>query len=839
MDSNLINIDELVRQRLGGAEEKERAGAWMRMQDLLEEDNRRKPGIFYWKRTMTYVGILVALATVSLGGYEASNGFRDIGNAGGGVSEHTAVSGNSHSSHKVAMNAPVSASAAATGAVATGTNGTPTTNASITNTAAKVGSGAGATVASNNVAGNVTANGATNSTKASTTYIETENADGVGTTQETVNHKKHNNKANAGNSNSDVAVTGASVATTTAPGVHHKKANTITTDGIATPVVPVTANEDASNDNALAVNENSIDNKASASVATLKKHHSHKVQELPLSSSVTKTATGNGLDKIAATNNGVTAKTNNHKLNTYASATQPAGPSGTKASKVLRNRSIAGKTAIAAVTHKAKTAKATTKSSQHIATSATVKKTMQQHATNSAGIATITATAVNSTATKSAPATTPSATPITAGNTVSQPIAAVEKPQTETRKQEKINMKLSRTGTYPGRQQMHLDTTSVDEETVTVEKPASRPTTGGTPAENVYSGSAGNATTFNGNKAIPTTMPGTGTTAGKSAQRQAGPTGNGQGGTTASSSKTAATGSGTSTAAIATTAPSAPTTPSTATPGNAATAAKTPDSLLASAAPATATPPAGDKKGDVVKKKESHFWENLSNKFNDLKVNIGSMRCAPGLTAGINSTFFGPTSFKGFQFGATAAFEIDNKWSFFTELKYFQRMNTDYAMHNSYNQYVALPGGGGYTMYPTDRSFSFSSLHSFELPLSLRYAIGKFDFYGGGNFVYTFAVNTGAADLKNANAAQTVTTVGSNSEPTLNATDFRARFGIGYLFGFSFKIAPNVMLDMRNVQTVWDNMRTSSAQMVSGQLYKSPSIQFSIQYRLGGNRNKD
>jgi len=72
----------------------------------------------------------------------------------------------------------------------------------------------------------------------------------------------------------------------------------------------------------------------------------------------------------------------------------------------------------------------------------------------------------------------------------------------------------------------------------------------------------------------------------------------------------------------------------------------------------------------------------------------------------------------------------------------------------------------------------------------------------------------------------------------LKEKDFGARFGVGYLFGASYQVAPNFTIDLRNVQTVWDNSASTGSKMISSQLYKSPSFQLSFGYRLGGNNYK-
>ncbi|MDR3680416.1 MAG: hypothetical protein P4L41_10660 [Flavipsychrobacter sp.] len=80
MDKNLINIDDLFRQRLSGGEEEEREGAWMNMRNLLDEEMPVKPaGGIRWRRMLTYTAGLLLLALAALGGYEAITAHRATG----------------------------------------------------------------------------------------------------------------------------------------------------------------------------------------------------------------------------------------------------------------------------------------------------------------------------------------------------------------------------------------------------------------------------------------------------------------------------------------------------------------------------------------------------------------------------------------------------------------------------------------------------------------------------------------------------------------------------------------------------------------------------------------
>lgn len=77
MDKNMINIDDLMRRRLGGAEEREPAGAWGAMKDLLDKEMPvQSTAATNWRRMLGYATGLIIAATVTVGGYKmVSTGF--------------------------------------------------------------------------------------------------------------------------------------------------------------------------------------------------------------------------------------------------------------------------------------------------------------------------------------------------------------------------------------------------------------------------------------------------------------------------------------------------------------------------------------------------------------------------------------------------------------------------------------------------------------------------------------------------------------------------------------------------------------------------------------------
>ena len=270
-----------------------------------------------------------------------------------------------------------------------------------------------------------------------------------------------------------------------------------------------------------------------------------------------------------------------------------------------------------------------------------------------------------------------------------------------------------------------------------------------------------------------------------------------------------------------------------------AVASSTPDAGALSTKPAELSEePSLKANTELAKNKQqksagARLIDNLGSAFNDVKIASSNMQFTKGLTAGLNGTFFGPSSFYGFQFGLSGTFAFGDHFSIKTELKYIHRVNTNYQLNDDYYEYEQN-SSGGYRKSRIDYDFSFSTVHSFELPIAFKYSVNNFSFFGGGNFVYTFGVNTDAAPLPDPNTpVMIVATKGTDDHATLSYKDFGQRFGIGYLFGIAFKLNSRSEIDLRTVQTVWDNMTTAGAKSVSSELYKSPSLQASFNYRIG------
>lgn len=208
----------------------------------------------------------------------------------------------------------------------------------------------------------------------------------------------------------------------------------------------------------------------------------------------------------------------------------------------------------------------------------------------------------------------------------------------------------------------------------------------------------------------------------------------------------------------------------------------------------------------------------------DMKSNLGTVRFSPGITGGINGTFFGSQHFGGIELGITGNFAFSDHWDILTELKYFNRFSKG-VLNDDYTAIKAT--GSGQERDSMRHYFNYSSMQSIELPVSVRYTLGNFALFAGGNLIYDFRVNAEEVQLPYQVALE-----GPVSAPKLSANDFGARFGAGYLLGLGYNITPSLQLDVRMTQTFWDNSKGSGAQLISNEFYRKPSFQLSVNYRL-------
>ncbi len=219
-----------------------------------------------------------------------------------------------------------------------------------------------------------------------------------------------------------------------------------------------------------------------------------------------------------------------------------------------------------------------------------------------------------------------------------------------------------------------------------------------------------------------------------------------------------------------------------------------------------------------------------------------------GISMGINASLNNAHhNFGGFQGGLTNLKPINEYVSLLTELKFYYRNNGGYTVNDIYYRIlnysedsVSLAHQRIYS-YQKDssiRTFNFKNFYSLELPIMLQLNYRSFSLYGGANLAYGFKL---PVSEKYKNYVVNVTdTLPASSRYEIPAdkgsqylrSDFSSRFGLGYTVGASYSFSPQLYLDLRISQTVWDNMKTNAARDISNGFFKVPNIQFALGYRF-------
>jgi hypothetical protein len=834
MDKNFIKVDDLVRQRLGGGEERERSGAWLNMRDLLDKEmpqEERRIGIFYWRRLFSVVAALSLVGTVAVGSYEFSNAFRNRNVAELGEPGIEAVN-NEPTANYVANGTETvvrdeqRVAGRVNGRMSGGLPEKPrhTASASTTN--------AGTEATLNSVSGTVGADGTTTGTITIDGNTH-RGADVKRNTSKTYSVKK------------EVVTKGGALASKDHTGSSESTESrlTATASKAANTVEKTTASQ-----NVVAANNPATDNKVAAGNAAAHTETSNASGNIATVASKTDlTSAGAAGKKSTGTVSKTAGRIGNGKTTHVASGSQnadlkngnPVLSSGVASNSVAAGgkKEQSGRSAINALP--------------------TVGRGVTTANIPAAGVPApmpaVTAAEASGAAQK-APVVAPSAQSVEANVPKDESSVAINDaaavrndPPLKDARSEANNSQgkkvITKLLVHTRNIKIAENEYAVKEDTISMEKvnmdlglAGTQPAPSSTDMSATVSGKRASkrAMAGRGRSAVTTTgSAATNTSAGVSGVNTTGGAAGKSGAGKQGSSQSAANGIADEENELAVAGTSAS--------GSEDGAANAVNQAIVPASAATEV----SKETEVAKSKSAakqgagaSLVQKMLSAFNDIKQNASRTQFVPGITAGINANFFGPSSFKGFQFGLTGDIIFNEKWNIMTEFKYFHRLNNSTQIDDNFYTYTQV--GSQYRKDLQLNSYSFSALHSLELPVSVRYHQGKFDFYAGGNFLYTFSINTGAATQPAVGVApEFVSAPGNDNSPTLNEADFSSRFGLGYLFGFSYQVAPKFNIDIRNVQTVWDNAASTGARSISNQLYKTPSLQLSIMYRLGGNRNKD
>lgn len=258
---------------------------------------------------------------------------------------------------------------------------------------------------------------------------------------------------------------------------------------------------------------------------------------------------------------------------------------------------------------------------------------------------------------------------------------------------------------------------------------------------------------------------------------------------------------------------------------------------------------------DAKKSKKKSFWEmlNLPEATANAKKDLRNAQFYAGFSGGLNYSLSKTNNFQGVQFGPTGELVFNKHWSLFGAIRYFNRsggtktVNDHYAKESANNTPDSTSGANWYFKVHTDstnRYFNFSTLHSFEMPITLRYALNKFYVLTGLNLAYYLSVNVEEVQKTygpiNSHMVQTNSAkpILKESKPLLNTSDFGSKFGLGFVVGAGYQIAPAWQADIKLVNTFWDNAKGDGANKLSKDFYKLPSVQISVGYQFNRARVK-
>ena len=219
-----------------------------------------------------------------------------------------------------------------------------------------------------------------------------------------------------------------------------------------------------------------------------------------------------------------------------------------------------------------------------------------------------------------------------------------------------------------------------------------------------------------------------------------------------------------------------------------------------------------------------------------------------GMSAGINASLSNAQhNFGGFHAGITQLKPISDYASLLTEFKFFYRNNGGYTANDSYYSIINTSkdtlsvlhqNSYSYQKDSSVRTYNFKNFYSLELPIMMQFNYHSVAVYGGVNLAYAFKLNTTekfkkyVVDVHDTVPSSIAYSFPADKGNEFVRSDFSSRFGLGYTLGASYSFSPQLYLDLRITQQVWDNMKTNSAREISNGFFKVPNVQFALAYRF-------
>lgn len=221
----------------------------------------------------------------------------------------------------------------------------------------------------------------------------------------------------------------------------------------------------------------------------------------------------------------------------------------------------------------------------------------------------------------------------------------------------------------------------------------------------------------------------------------------------------------------------------------------------------------------------------------------GSRNFYTSLLLGGNYAVSNPSAW-GLQIGAGFFYVLSERLTLGAEAKYVNRNYNNYSFIDKFNTYANISStisGGNYVFNYDEQShttlYRIKNLGSLELPVYLNYSFGRFSVFGGANMAYAFSMHPVVSNQLNV-STQTYTAPSTefkyDNEPSrVFNSDFKSRFGIGYIFGAQYDFSRKLSLDFRMTQLLWDNAATDVSKQISRDVFRTPSVQLGLNFYFG------
>lgn len=236
--------------------------------------------------------------------------------------------------------------------------------------------------------------------------------------------------------------------------------------------------------------------------------------------------------------------------------------------------------------------------------------------------------------------------------------------------------------------------------------------------------------------------------------------------------------------------------------------------------------------------------EVISNTTNGVAAMFdGTRPWYAALMIGGNGAFGQPNNY-GMQFGIAGFYNLSERMTLGAELKFFNRHFNNYSIQDKSVKYSAgTPVVSGsqfiynYVMESNIRNHKVQNVSSLEMPILLSYNFGRMSLFGGANIAYMFNINpvvsTNIASETGSIETTTMKFPYTNTSAQLQSTDFKARLGLGYVFGMNYDLSRNISLDARMTHNIWDNANTDMSRQISKSVFRQPSLQIGLNFFFG------